>query len=100
MTTVQDLGRPGYAHLGISASGAADALSLRAGNILAGNPQGTAALEMTLSGGTFEFESRAIVVLAGGDFEASIPLWTPVWVRPVNRFAAAPRAPARAAISV
>ncbi len=37
---------------------------------------------MTLAGGTFEFESRAIVVLAGADFEASIPLWTAVWVRP------------------
>ena len=82
MTTVQDLGRPGYAHLGISASGAADALSLRAGNLLVGNPEGAAALEMTLAGGTFEFESRAIVALTGADFEASIPMWTAVWVKP------------------
>ena len=82
MTTVQDLGRPGYAHLGISASGAADALSLRAGNLLVGNPEGAAALEMTLAGGTFEFESRAVVALTGADFDSSIPMWTPVWVKP------------------
>lgn len=82
LTTVQDLGRPGYAHLGISASGAADALSLRAGNLLVGNAEGAAALEMTLAGGTFEFESRAVVALTGADFEANIPMWSPVWVRP------------------
>jgi biotin-dependent carboxylase-like uncharacterized protein len=82
LTTVQDLGRPGYAHLGISASGAADALSLRAGNLLVGSAEGAAALEMTLAGGTFEFESRAIVALTGADFEASIPMWTAVWVKP------------------
>ena len=34
LTTVQDLGRYGHAHRGISASGAADALALRAGNLL------------------------------------------------------------------
>jgi antagonist of KipI len=82
LTTVQDLGRPGYAHLGISASGAADALSLRAGNLLVGNPEGAAALEMTLAGGTFEFESGAVVALTGADFEASIPMWSAVWVEP------------------
>jgi antagonist of KipI len=82
LTTVQDLGRPGYAHLGISASGAADALSLRAGNLLVGNAEGAAALEMTLAGGTFEFESPAVVALTGADFEASIPMWTAVWVKP------------------
>jgi len=78
---VQDLGRPGYAHLGISASGAADALSLRAGNLLVGNAEGAAALEMTLLGGAFEFESGALVALTGADFDASIPLWQTVEVK-------------------
>jgi biotin-dependent carboxylase-like uncharacterized protein len=68
--------------LGISASGAADALSLRAGNLLVGNAEGAAALEMTLAGGTFEFESGAVVALAGADFEANIPAWTAVEVQP------------------
>jgi antagonist of KipI len=85
LTTVQDLGRPGYAHLGISASGAADALSLRAGNLLAGNAEGAAALEMTLAGGTFEFESGAVVALTCGDFQANIPMWTAVEVKAGDR---------------
>lgn len=78
---MQDLGRPGYAHLGISASGAADALSLRAGNLLVGNPEGAPALEMTLAGGTFEFESGAVVSLTGGDFETGIPMWQAVEIQ-------------------
>ena len=77
LTTVQDLGRYHYAHLGIAPGGAADALSLRIGNLLAGNQENAAALEMTLVGGTFEFESGATVVLAGSDFGASIPLYAP-----------------------
>lgn len=78
-TTVQDLGRPGYAHLGISASGAADALSLRLGNRLLGNPEGAAALEMTLTGGSFEFDRDTRVVLAGSDF--GLPPWTVLEVK-------------------
>ncbi len=81
LSTVQDLGRAGYTHFGVSPSGAADALSLRAGNLLVGNPEGAAALEMTLAGGTFEFEDRAIIALTGGDFEASVPMWEAVHVK-------------------
>ena len=50
MTTVQDLGRYGYAHLGVTPAGAADALALRVANLLLGNQENTAALEMTLLG--------------------------------------------------
>ena len=64
-TTVQDLGRPGYAHLGVSACGAADPLSLRLGNMLLGNPQTAAALEMTMTGGTFRFPEGATFALTG-----------------------------------
>src|SRR3978361_311431 len=81
LTTVQDLGRFGYAHFGISASGAADALALRAGNLLVGNAENAAALEMTLTGAEFAFEGNAVVALAGADFGASIPPWRPVEVR-------------------
>ncbi|MEN3121740.1 biotin-dependent carboxyltransferase family protein [Janibacter sp. LM] len=49
-TTVQDLGREGLAGLGVGRSGAADALSLRLANRLLGNPEGTAALEVTFGG--------------------------------------------------
>ena len=75
-TSVQDLGRFGYAHLGVAASGAADALALRAGNLLVGNAENAAALEMTLVGATFEFQTAAVVALTGSDFAAGLPLWT------------------------
>jgi hypothetical protein len=80
-TTVQDLGRFGWAHFGVSASGAADPLALRAGNLLVGNAENAAALEMTLVGGAFEFENDAVIALTGSDFGAGLPLWTPVPVK-------------------
>jgi biotin-dependent carboxylase-like uncharacterized protein len=49
-TTVQDLGRPGLAHLGVPRSGALDAGALRSANRLAGNPPDAAGLEITLGG--------------------------------------------------
>jgi antagonist of KipI len=86
LTTVQDLGRFGYGELGVSPSGAADPLSLRIGNRLVGNKEGAPALEMTLVGGTFEFELPAVIALAGSDFaprlgSEEIPLWAPVAAR-------------------
>ncbi|HTP86911.1 MAG TPA: biotin-dependent carboxyltransferase family protein [Bryobacteraceae bacterium] len=81
-TTVQDLGRPGGGPLGISASGAADPIALRLGNRLVGNPEGAAALEMTLLGGTFGFPDGAVIALAGSDFETEIPLWNPIRIPP------------------
>jgi len=80
-TTVQDLGREGFGPMGVSPSGAADAISLRIGNRLAGNAEGAAGLEMTLLGGTFVFPEGAILALTGSDFGAtldgkSIELWT------------------------
>ena len=66
-TTLQDLGRPGYAHLGISICGAADALSFRLANLLAGNEQNAPALEMTLLGPTLEFGENVIIALTGSE---------------------------------
>ena len=82
LTTVQDLGRFGYAHFGISASGAADALALRAGNLLVGNAANAAALEMTLTGGEFVFESSTVIALTGSDFGSTVAMWQPVEIRP------------------
>ena len=72
LTTVQDLGRHGFGTIGVSPSGAADPVSLRLGNRLVANPENAAALEMTLLGGTFAFQERAIVALTGSDFGATI----------------------------
>lgn len=66
LTTVQDLGRPGYAHLGVGRAGAADTQSLRRANTLVGNPPGAAALEATLHGPLLRFDTPAVMAAAGG----------------------------------
>src|SRR5271166_2656433 len=71
-TTVQDLGRYGYAHLGISPAGAADALSLRIANLLVGNEENAPALEMTLLGATLEFGESAFVAITGANCQCKI----------------------------
>jgi biotin-dependent carboxylase-like uncharacterized protein len=65
LTTVQDLGRAGLAHLGVGRSGAADRPSLRLANRLVGNPEGEAGLETTLGGLAVRFESASLVALTG-----------------------------------
>ena len=87
LTTVQDLGREGFGPIGVSVSGAADALSLRLGNRLVGNVEGAAGLEMTLFGGTFLFPEGAVVAVTGSDFGASldgakVSMQTSIEVRP------------------
>jgi biotin-dependent carboxylase-like uncharacterized protein len=65
LTTVQDLGRAGLAHLGVPASGAADASSLRLANSLVGNEAGAACLEVTLGRLTLRFDSAAAIAVTG-----------------------------------
>ena len=71
-TTIQDLGRNGYSHYGISSSGAADDLSFRLGNLIVGNKENLAAIEMTLVGGEYKFNSDANISLTGSKFDAKI----------------------------
>jgi len=85
-TTVQDLGRHGYGPLGLSPSGAADPVALRLGNLLVGNLETAAALEMTLLGGTFVFPQGGVIAVTGSDFGlaldgSSLPMWTSCLVR-------------------
>lgn len=72
LTTVQDLGREGFGPMGVSPSGAADPVSLRIGNRLVANAEGAAGLEMTLLGGTFQFEGACVAALTGSDFGATL----------------------------
>jgi antagonist of KipI len=86
LTTVQDLGREGFGPMGVSPSGAADAISLRIGNQLVSNKEEAAGLEMTLLGGSFVFPEGATVALTGSDFGATLdgaPVnpWTSVEVK-------------------
>jgi len=66
-TTVQDLGRPGYYHLGIPLSGAMDREALRAANLLVGNDEGAAALEAVFLGPELRFTADAMVAVTGAD---------------------------------
>ncbi|NUW30683.1 biotin-dependent carboxyltransferase family protein [Nonomuraea sp. SMC257] len=63
--TVQDLGRPGLAHLGVPGSGAADAAALRLANRLVGNPEGLAGIELTFGGARLAFHAGAWVAVTG-----------------------------------
>lgn len=65
LATLQDLGRPGYAHLGVPHSGAADAGSLRLANRLVGNPEDAAGLELTFGGAALRFPSPAWIAVTG-----------------------------------
>ena len=71
LTTVQDSGRPGWAHLGVPPSGSADPQALALGNRLVGNDAGAAALEATLSGPRLRFRVTALVAVTGAETEAS-----------------------------
>ena len=67
MTTLQDLGRPGYQHLGVPVSGALDHVSLRAANLLVGNAAGVGALEIAYQGPTLRVEADSVrIAVAGG----------------------------------
>lgn len=72
LTTVQDLGRPGFQRDGVSPGGAMDVFALRAGNLLVGNGDGDAALEITLSGPAIAFEADALVALTGSNLGARV----------------------------
>lgn len=71
-TTVQDLGRPGYYHLGIAPSGAADQYAARAANLLVGNDEGAAVLECTYMGPELRFNEDAIVAVTGAELAPQI----------------------------
>ena len=72
LTSVQDLGRTGFRHLGVSTSGALDSFALRVANLLVGNDEGAAALEITLGGFQMRFEDERIVAWCGGEFDVQI----------------------------
>ena len=74
LTTVQDLGRRGYAHLGLSPAGAADSVSFRIANLLVGNDANAPALEITLLGPTLEFETAATIAISGYGTSTSLPI--------------------------
>jgi len=90
LTTVQDLGRSGYASLGVTTGGAADSLSLRIANRLVGNADNAAGLEFTLTGGLLEFEKDAVIAVTGGvasilKNETEAPMWIAIRIQAGER---------------
>jgi len=71
-TSVQDLGRPGYYHLGIPISGAMDRFALRAANLLVGNDEGSAVLEAVFMGPALEFTQDAMVAVTGAELPPKV----------------------------
>jgi biotin-dependent carboxylase-like uncharacterized protein len=69
LSTVQDLGRPGLAELGISRSGAADRGALRLANRLVGNDEAAAGIEITLGGLVVRLSAAATVAFTGARCE-------------------------------
>ncbi len=86
MTTIQDLGRPGYYHLGIPMGGAMDRFAMRAANLLVCNDEGAAGLESAFLGPELEFTEDATIAVCGAEIPPRIdgeqrPTWTALEVR-------------------
>ncbi|MFF1422454.1 biotin-dependent carboxyltransferase family protein [Streptomyces sp. NPDC058280] len=84
LTTVQDLGRYGHAHLGVPRSGALDLPALRLVNRLVGNPEGAAALETTLSGCAVRPRCAVTVAVAGAPCPVTVDGRPAAWGAPVR----------------
>jgi antagonist of KipI len=86
LTSIQDLGRKGFQQHGVIVSGAMDTYSLRIANMLVGNKEGEAALEITLMGPTLKIEKNCLIAITGGNLSPTIdsqtvPMWKPVYVK-------------------
>ncbi|MGW4520841.1 5-oxoprolinase subunit C family protein [Amycolatopsis sp. NPDC004378] len=69
---VEDLGRPGYAHLGVAPSGALDTSSLRLANRLVGNDPGAAGVEALLGGLSVRLTASATVAVTGPSVDVRV----------------------------
>lgn len=71
-TTVQDLGRFGWQQFGVPPSGMLDRFAGRVANILVGNPDAAALLELTLSGPSLKVLSPAVIALTGAEMPMTV----------------------------
>jgi biotin-dependent carboxylase-like uncharacterized protein len=84
LTTVQDAGRTGHAHLGVPRSGALDAPALRLANRLLGNPADAAVLETTLTGCAVRPDAPVTVVVGGAPCPVTVDGRPAPWGSPVR----------------
>jgi antagonist of KipI len=80
LTSVQDLGRYGFGRFGVAPSGALDAFALRVANLLVGNRQDQACLELMLLGPRIRAITDIVVAVTGGNLQPCcngqpIPMW-------------------------
>ncbi|GIP18963.1 KipI antagonist [Paenibacillus montaniterrae] len=85
MASIQDRGRYGYQKYGVNVNGAMDEGSARVANLLVGNDEGAAVLELTLAGATLLFTDDHMIAICGGNMtpymnNAAVPMWQPVLV--------------------
>ncbi|MGW7366891.1 5-oxoprolinase subunit C family protein [Streptomyces sp. NPDC054841] len=84
LTTVQDLGRPGHAHLGVPRSGALDPYALRLVNRLVGNPEPAAVLETTVTGCAVRPRCAVTVAVGGAPCPVHVDGRAVAWGAPVR----------------
>ena len=71
-STIQDTGRFGFKNIGVPVSGAMDQSSAKLANLLLGNDESSAVLEMTLVGPTLEFMNDTYISITGADMNPSL----------------------------
>ncbi|MFF1557361.1 biotin-dependent carboxyltransferase family protein [Streptomyces sp. NPDC058279] len=84
LTTVQDLGRPGFAHLGVPRSGALDAGAHALANRLVGNPAQAATLESTSDGVALRARAPVTVAVTGAPCAVRVSGRPAAWGSPVR----------------
>lgn len=86
LSTIQDLGRYGSQKYGVIVSGAMDTFAHKSANILVGNQELEATLEMTVIGAALQFDLDTLISICGANMSPtingiSVPMWRPVLVR-------------------
>lgn len=106
LSTIQDLGRFGSQKYGVIVGGAMDSLSVRIANILVGNEEGEATIEITMFGTELEMLEETILAITGGNLNPvidgkNVPMWRPILIQKgqVLKFTA-PSSGSRAYISL
>lgn len=84
LTTIQDEGRWGYQAFGMPVAGAMDRYAYRVANLLVGNRDNAAAIEMTMLGAAFRFDEAQMVAICGADMAAkldgvAVANWSAFW---------------------
>ncbi|WP_175638667.1 5-oxoprolinase subunit C family protein [Metabacillus schmidteae] len=90
LTTIQDMGRKGFQQYGVAVGGVMDEVAARISNLLVGNSEDEAVIELTVIGPSLLFEQEYLISICGADLSAKVdnipvPLWRPVLVKKGSR---------------